>query len=110
MAVLTEVRRPDVIGMLARRIKAVVAARTAAGHPGMVENNGYPGSPCVAVVTLLARGRMSRRPAGGGYAVVAAAAAAHHGGVIHVGDRAPCRRGMAVGTDLGRRNVIDRPR
>ena len=50
--------------MLARRIEAVVAARTAAGNPGVVEDDGDPGGAAVAVVALFARRRMCRRFAG----------------------------------------------
>jgi len=110
VAVLAEIRCLDVVGMLARRVEAIVAPGTAAADPGVVKHDRDPGGPGMAVVALFAGRGVPWRPAGGGYAVVAAAAAAGYRRVIHVGDRAPCRRGMAVGADLGRRDVIDRPR
>ena len=109
VAVLAEIRCLDVVGMLAGRVEAIVAAGTTAGDPGVIEYDGDPGGSGVAVVALFARWRMTRRPARGRDAIVATAATASYGRMIHVGNRAPCRRGVAVGTDLRRRDVIDRP-
>ena len=107
VAVLAKIRGLDVLGVLARRVEAVMAARTTGGDACMVEHDGYPCRSRVAVVALFAGLWMARRLAGGGDAVVAVAAAALGGRVIHVGDRAPCRRRMAVGANIRGRNVID---
>ena len=107
MAVLAKIRRLDVVGVLARRVESVVAAGTTTGNSCVVEYDGYPCRSRMAVVALLTRLRMPRRLAGGGNAVVAVAAAAFRRRVIHVGDRAPCRRGMAVRANIRGRDMID---
>jgi len=101
VAILAEISRLYVVRVLARCIEAVVAAGTATRDAGVVEHDRDPGRAGVAVVTLFAGLRMPRWLAGCRNAVVAAAAATAYGRVIHVGNRAPRGRRMAVGTDLG---------
>ena len=108
VAVLAKIRRLDVFGVLARRIEAVVAAGTAAGNPGVVEYDRDPGRAGVAVVALFARLRMPRWLAGGDDTVVTGATAAFGRGVVHVGDRAPGCRRVAVGAYVRGGDVVHR--
>lgn len=54
MAVFTYVVREHVVGRLARRIAAVVAADTVVGDAGMVEARRCPGVRAVTVVAIVA--------------------------------------------------------
>ena len=107
MTVLADIRRLEVVRILAGRVEAVVAAMTVAGNADVVEHDGNPGVGRMAVVTLLARRRMRRRFAGSHDPVVTGATTAQHGRVIHVCDRAPGRGRMAVAADFRRFDVVD---
>ena len=107
VAVFAEVRRLNVFRVLARCVETVVAARTATVDPSVVEHDGDPRRAGMAVIALFTRLRMAGRLAGGDDTVVTIATAAFCRGVIHVGDRAPCRRRVAVRAQVCGRYMVN---
>ena len=82
MAVLTDIRRLNMITGLAERIDVVVAADAVSGDVGVVEVRRNPAARRVAVVTGIAASDMVRALAHGNRAVVTRAACAEHLQVI----------------------------
>ncbi|KPK53875.1 MAG: hypothetical protein AMS22_06730 [Thiotrichales bacterium SG8_50] len=107
MAVVAIVATADVRRVFARRDSAVVAAEAIPGDVAVVEHGRYPRRGLVAVVALIAGLDVSRRLPGCDQAGVAIHTAAGNGGMVHVRDGAPRRRGVAVGTNFGTGDVID---
>ena len=108
VAGLADVGGLDVIGVLARRRRAVVTGEAIVGYARMVENPGLPGRRGVAIVTLIAGRQVIGGFAARVGAVVTGAAAARDVGMVHERDRRPCRRRMAVVAGIRRGQVIHR--
>ena len=106
MAVLTDIRRIHMRGVLTGGVSAIVATEAISSDIGVVEDSRYPKRAYVAIVALFARNDVAGWFAGCQDAVVASATATGHRCVVHVRDRAPGRRCMAGITCFRRCNVI----
>ena len=107
MAVLADVGRVRVIGPPARSVDVVVTTEAVPGDIAVIEDRRHPCHGLVTVITLVTRLDVSGGFAGCDQAGVAIHTAAGNGGMVHVRDGAPRRRGVAVGTNFGTGDVID---
>ena len=106
MAVLADIRRIHMRGVLTGGVSAVVATEAIARDIGVVEDSRYPERACVAIVALFARNDVAGWFARCLYPVVAGTAASRHRRVVHVRYRAPggcCMAGLA---NCRRRDVV----
>ena len=71
MAVLANVSRQDMCRVLTRSLRPVVTADAVVGDIGEVECCGRPGDRRVAVIAVVAAGKVGRVLAFGGVAVMA---------------------------------------
>ena len=108
MAVLTDIRRIHMRGVLAGGVSAIVATEAVSRDIGVVEDGRYPERAGMTVIALFARNNVARRFAGCPYSVVAGTAASRHCRVVHVRDRAPGGCCMATLATRGRRYVVGR--
>ena len=109
MAILAGVRRTNMRRVLACRIDTIVTTEAAARDVGMVKDCRNPGSRLVAVVAPVARNDVIVRFPCRLKSVVTGIAAAGHGCMIHIGQRAPGRRCMAVAAESRAINVVHGP-
>jgi len=102
VTVLTDVCCQDMRRVLTRCLRPIVTADAVVGDIGVVEGCRRPGDRCVAVIAVIAAGKVGRVLAFGDVAIMAGEAGANNLGVIdHVGRR----KGhvvVAVLADIGR--------
>jgi hypothetical protein len=108
MAILANIGGLYVRQAFAGGFHTIMAAETATGDAGMVEYGGSPGGGLVAVIALLTTGEMGWIFSRGNDAIVTGSTTARDSRVVHIGDRAPGRCRMTVGTEVCRRNMIGR--
>ena len=105
MTVFADVGRIDVRRVLARRIRAVMAADASAGYPGMVKVRRDPGDCRMAIITIVPACDVRRMLAGCCRAVMAGSAGTGYLGVIDRVGWHPYRVVVAIFADIGRIDV-----
>lgn len=101
MAVFTYVGRLYVCRVLARSVRAVMAAEAVARNIHVIEIRRQPGNCAVTVIAVVAAGNMIRRLACGSDTIVTRPARAQHLRMVDHHNRRKHIRGMAVFTDVG---------
>ncbi len=96
VAVFANISGLDMRQALTGRFHAIVTASATAGDARMVKNGGSPGRGLMAVITLLAAGEMGGIFSRCNNTVVAGPTTSSDCSMVHIADRAPGRRGVAV--------------
>ena len=100
VAVLADVGRLNVSGILTGRVGAIVAAYTVAGDAHVVEVRRQPGDGAVAIVAGITARDVSRVFPRRGDAIMTGSAASQYLGVIDGQDRRPQVRRMTIFADV----------
>ncbi len=100
VAVLADIGRQHMSGILTRCGDAIVAVTTASGDVGMIKISWQPGRTGVAVFTDITASDMCRALTSGSYSIVTTAAITNDAGMVKVGGNPPGSR-MAVITGIG---------
>lgn len=106
MAVLAEARRRNMCDILTCCRDAVVAARAAGFDTEVIEEHWEPARGLVAAIALLLRRRMVRRLANALNIVVTTRATAEDCIVVHLNEREPLARAVAVLAEVRAQHVI----
>lgn len=106
VAVFTDVRSLDMVGILTCRRGAVVTTGTAGGHAGVIEIRRYPARGGMTNIAIVARGNMVGPHTDGDGAIVTTGTGTHHIRVIHANDGHPFCIAVAILASIVGRNML----